>query len=41
MISMSELENKTRDELEGLAKEQGITGYSSLKKSELDRKSVV
>jgi len=35
MISMSELENKTRDELEGLAKEQGITGYSSLKKSQL------
>jgi len=35
MISMSELENKTRDELEGLAKEQGITGYSSLKKPQL------
>ena len=34
-MNMTELESKTRDELEGLAKEQGITGYSSLKKSEL------
>jgi len=34
-MNMTELESKTRDELEGLAKEQGITGYSSLKKSAL------
>jgi transcription termination factor Rho len=32
---MAQLEGKTRDELEALAKEQGITGYSPLKKSEL------
>mgnify|MGYP001063347889 CR=1 FL=1 len=35
MITMAQLESKTCDELEALAKEQGITGYSSLKKSEL------
>ncbi|MQY56271.1 MAG: transcription termination factor Rho, partial [Dehalococcoidia bacterium] len=35
MITMAQLESKTRDELEALAKEQGISGYSSLKKSEL------
>jgi len=35
MISMTQLESKTRDELEALAKEQGISGYSALKKSEL------
>jgi transcription termination factor Rho len=32
---MTQLESKTRDELEALAKEQGISGYSALKKSEL------
>lgn len=35
MISMGQLEDKTRGELEALAKEQGITGYSPLKKSDL------
>ena len=35
MMSMAQLESKTRDELEVLAKEQGITGYSALKKSDL------
>jgi transcription termination factor Rho len=35
MLNMMQLENKTRDELEALAKEQGITGYSALKKPEL------
>jgi len=35
MITMAQLEDKTRDELEALAKEQGITGCSSLKKSDL------
>ena len=37
MESMTELEDKTRDELEVIAKEGGITGYSSLKKAELIR----
>jgi len=37
MVSMTELEDKTRDELEAIAKEGGITGYSSLKKAELIR----
>jgi len=37
MASMTELEDKTRDELEVMAKEGGITGYSSLKKAELIR----
>jgi transcription termination factor Rho len=32
---MAELENKNRDELEAMAKECGIVGYSALKKSEL------
>jgi len=32
---MAQLESKTRDELEALAKERGISGYSALKKSEL------
>jgi len=35
MMSIAELESKTRDELEALAKKQGITGYSALKKAEL------
>lgn len=35
MITMAQLESKTRDELEALAKERGISGYSTLKKSEL------
>ena len=34
-MNMQELESKTRDELESIAKEQGITGYSALKKAEL------
>ena len=34
-MNMAQLENKTRDELEALAKEYNITGYSALKKSEL------
>ncbi|MFU8796665.1 MAG: Rho termination factor N-terminal domain-containing protein, partial [Dehalococcoidia bacterium] len=32
---MAELENKTRDQLEAIAKESGIAGYSALKKAEL------
>ena len=35
MITMTELEDKTCDELEVMAKELGITNYSSMKKSEL------
>ena len=35
MLNMVQLENRTRDELEALAKEQGITRYSILKKPEL------
>ena len=35
MITMTQLESKNRDELEALAKECGISGYSALKKSEL------
>jgi len=35
MISMTQLESKTRDELEALAKEYSISGYSALKKSDL------
>ena len=35
MLNMAQLENKTRDELEVLAKEQGISGYSALKKADL------
>jgi transcription termination factor Rho len=35
MGNMTELEDKTRDELEEIAKECGVTGYSSLKKAEL------
>jgi len=35
MITMSQLESKNRDELEAMAKECGIIGYSALKKSEL------
>ena len=35
MISMAQLESKTRDELEALAKEHSITGYSALKKPDL------
>ena len=35
MTTFYQLESRTRDELEVIAKEQGITGYSSLKKSEL------
>ena len=35
MSTMAELESKNRDELEVMAKECGIVGYSALKKSEL------
>ncbi len=35
MLTMVQLESKNRDELEALAKECGITGYSALKKPEL------
>ena len=35
MTTISQLEDKTRDDLEALAKETGITGYSSLKKADL------
>jgi len=35
MLNMVQLENRTRDELEALAKEQGVTRYSTLKKPEL------
>ena len=35
MITMAQLESKNRDELEALAKECGISGYSALKKPEL------
>ena len=35
MGNITELEDKTRDELEEIAKECGVTGYSSLKKAEL------
>ncbi len=35
MITMAQLESKNRDELEAMAKECGIIGYSALKKSEL------
>lgn len=35
MLTMAQLEEKTRDEVEGIAKEQGMTGYSTLKKPDL------
>ena len=35
MITVGQLGSKTCDELEALAKEQKITGYSSLRKAEL------
>jgi len=35
MSNMAQLESKNRDELEAMAKEYGIIGYSALKKSEL------
>ncbi len=34
-MNISELEAKTRDELQDMAKELGVTGYSALKKQEL------
>jgi transcription termination factor Rho len=35
MINMSQLEDKTHDQLETIAKEQGLSGYSALRKQEL------
>ena len=35
MSTLMELESKNRDELEAMAKECGVIGYSALKKSEL------
>jgi transcription termination factor Rho len=35
MSTLAQLESKNRDELEAIAKEYGITGYSNLKKPEL------
>ncbi len=35
MLTMAQLEAKTRDEVEGIAKEQGLSGYSALKKADL------
>ena len=35
MLTMAQLEAKNRDEVEALAKEQGVTGYSALRKAEL------
>jgi hypothetical protein len=35
MATMTELESKNRDELETIAKEYGIIGYSALKKPSL------
>jgi transcription termination factor Rho len=35
MITMAQLESRNRDELEAMAKECGISGYSALKKPEL------
>ncbi|MBE9513431.1 MAG: transcription termination factor Rho [Chloroflexi bacterium] len=35
MITMAQLEEKTRDDIEAFAREKGITGYSSLKKADL------
>lgn len=34
-INLSELESKTRDELQEMAKSRGVSGYSSLKKQDL------
>ena len=35
MLTMAQLESKNRDEVEIIAKEQGVTGYSSMRKAEL------
>ncbi len=35
MLTMAQLEGKNRDEVEEIAKEQGMTGYSSMKKADL------
>ncbi len=35
MSTMGELESKNRDELEAIAKECGIAGYTTLKKPDL------
>ena len=39
MSTMSQLESKNRDELEAMAKDYGVIGYSALKKSELSTAS--
>ncbi len=35
MLTMAQLEGKNRDEVEAIAKEQGMSGYSAMKKGEL------
>jgi len=35
MLTMAQLEGKNRDEVEVIAKEQGVTGYSAMRKAEL------
>ena len=35
MLTMAQLEAKNRDEVEVIAKEQGVTGYSAMRKAEL------
>jgi transcription termination factor Rho len=35
MLTMAQLESKNRDEVEVIAKEQGVTGYSAMRKAEL------
>jgi transcription termination factor Rho len=35
MLTMAQLEAKNRDEVESIAKEQGVSGYSALRKAEL------
>ncbi|HVC33360.1 MAG TPA: Rho termination factor N-terminal domain-containing protein, partial [Chloroflexota bacterium] len=34
-MNIAELEAKTRDDLQDIAKELGVTGYSALKKQDL------
>ena len=35
MLTMAQLEAKTRDEVESIAKDQEMAGYSGLKKADL------